>query len=208
MKRNIYPRQMLIVAVTGLALAIVDLPGAALAKVNLNLTQSDQPIDAELLAQSTPETFQLAQQSAQANCRRVLTGDNALSLNVYSNPGGSITSRLENQDEVTIVNRGANGWVPISAPFSGYVIASYLKLCNQVGNPPTQPPVSSVSCRQVVIGSGAVVLNVRSSANGPVIGTLENGNRVTIVGSTTGSWTQISSPFGGYVFSEYLRPCF
>ena len=60
-------------------------------------------------------------------CRRVVT--NGTPLNVRSRPGGRIIGKLRNGTRVTIVNRGANGWVRISAPMRGYVSSRYLTYC-------------------------------------------------------------------------------
>ena len=60
-------------------------------------------------------------------CRRVAT--NGSPLNVRSTPGGRMIGKLRNRTRVTIVNRGANGWVPISAPIEGYVSSRYLTYC-------------------------------------------------------------------------------
>ncbi len=60
-------------------------------------------------------------------CRRVVT--KGTPLNVRSTPGGRIIGKLRNGTRVTIVNRGANGWVPISAPMRGYVSSRYLTYC-------------------------------------------------------------------------------
>jgi uncharacterized protein YgiM (DUF1202 family) len=60
-------------------------------------------------------------------CRRVAT--NGSPLNVRSTPGGRIIGKLRNRTRVTIVNRGKNGWVPISAPIEGYVSSRYLIYC-------------------------------------------------------------------------------
>lgn len=41
-----------------------------------------------------------------------------------------IVGVVANGRNVTIDNRGANGWVPISAPLQGYVFADYLSSCS------------------------------------------------------------------------------
>lgn len=60
-------------------------------------------------------------------CRRVVT--KGTPLNVRSTPGGRIIGKLRNGTRVTIVNRGRNGWVSISAPIQGYVSSRYLTYC-------------------------------------------------------------------------------
>ncbi|MFB2977143.1 SH3 domain-containing protein [Microseira sp. BLCC-F43] len=62
-----------------------------------------------------------------SSCRRVVT--NGTPLNVRSRPGGRIIGKLRNGTRVTIVNRGANGWVRISRPMRGYVSSRYLTYC-------------------------------------------------------------------------------
>lgn len=158
-------------------------------------SQSIKPSPPETTA-SQEGKFLLAQNSD--NCRRIVTrGDN---LNVRSSPGGSIVGSLSNRTLVAIEGQSVNGWVRISSPARGYVAAAYLKLCAT----PVPPSNSSSNYRRVVVGSS---LRVRQepSINSAIVGSLANGERVTIVNRGVNGWVPISSPVSGYVSSAYLR---
>ena len=53
------------------------------------------------------------------------------------------------------------------------------------------------------VNTNSLNLNVRSSPNGSVIGSLKKGTQVTVV-ETNGSWSRITSPRSGWVSSSYL----
>ena len=157
-------------------------------------SQSIKPSPPETTA-SQEDKFLLAQSD---NCRRVVTrGD---SLNVRLSPGGSIVGSLTNRTLVAIEGQSVNGWVRISSPIRGYVAAAYLKLCAT----PVPPSSSSSNYRRVVVDSS---LRVRQapSINSAIVGSLANGQRVTIVNRGVNGWVPISSPVKGYVSSAYLK---
>ena len=62
------------------------------------------------------------------NCREVSRRGG---LYVRQEPlsNSNVVGVVPNGRNVTIENRGANGWVPISAPLQGYVSATYLTYC-------------------------------------------------------------------------------
>ncbi|MEW5859911.1 MAG: SH3 domain-containing protein [Cyanobacteriota bacterium] len=62
------------------------------------------------------------------NCREVSARG---SVYVRQDPSinSDIVGVVPNGRNVTIENRGANGWVPISVPLQGYVSAAYLRYC-------------------------------------------------------------------------------
>lgn len=62
------------------------------------------------------------------------------------------------------------------------------------------------SCRRVNISEESV-LNVRLEPGGKIVGTLSDRALVTIVDGGENGWVSISSPFTGYVYSEYLTSC-
>ncbi|EAW36829.1 SH3 domain-containing protein [Lyngbya sp. PCC 8106] len=61
-----------------------------------------------------------------SSCREVNVNTR---LNVRSQPGGEIIGSLEAGQDISIENRGKNGWVPVFAPIEGYVAANFLELC-------------------------------------------------------------------------------
>jgi uncharacterized protein YgiM (DUF1202 family) len=62
------------------------------------------------------------------NCREVSKGGGAY---IRQEPSikSNVVGVVPNGRNVTIENRGANGWVPISVPLQGYVSAAYLTYC-------------------------------------------------------------------------------
>ncbi|NEQ20694.1 MAG: SH3 domain-containing protein [Microcoleus sp. SIO2G3] len=159
-------------------------------------SQSIKPSPPEAMSLQNQGKFLLAQNSD--NCRRVVTrGDN---LYVRSSPGGAIIGSLRNKTLVTIEGRSVNGWVQISSPTRGYIAAAYLKLCAT----PVPPSNSTSNYRRVVVNSS---LRVRQepSINSAIIGSLANGQRVTIVNRGVNGWVPISSPMKGYISSAYLK---
>lgn len=65
-----------------------------------------------------------------SNCRRVQTNG---VLDVLQEPttNGVVLGSIPNGRRVTIENRGANGWVPITVPLVGYVSSNNLAYCAQ-----------------------------------------------------------------------------
>ena len=62
------------------------------------------------------------------NCR-IVSGTTGLRVRQTASLNAPILGGLTNQQRVTIVNRGTNGWVLISSPVWGYVSGAYLKYC-------------------------------------------------------------------------------
>jgi len=77
----------------------------------------------KLCAEPTPPSSTVTPSN---NYRRVIA---TAGLRVRQEPSinSPILGYLANGQRITIVNRGANGWVPISSPIQGYVSAAYLK---------------------------------------------------------------------------------
>lgn len=61
------------------------------------------------------------------DCREV----SGMRLDVHSAPStdSPVVGTIEFREQVAIENRGEDGWVPIYAPFNGFVSADRLKLC-------------------------------------------------------------------------------
>lgn len=110
---------------------------------------------------------------------------------------------LGGNEQVTLANEGENGWIQISAPVSGYVIARYLKGCGDVSKPPQ--PTSEKLCRKVTYrGSGG--LAIRSpNLNSPKVGAISYNSTVTLwdppdFQTISGrGWTRIAAPISGWV---------
>lgn len=115
---------------------------------------------------------------------------NSNNLNVRNNPNGAIVGSLPKGAQVTVYEE-LSGWSKIGE--GKWVASNYLADIKPVTNVPKTMKVKT---------SGSN-LNVRSSANGTVVGSLSNGTRVTVVNESNG-WSQITSPKTGYVASQYL----
>lgn len=155
-----------------------------------------QPVASKQVTAESRKTIQLAQ--AIDSCRQV----SAVSgLNVYQEASinSSVIGNVANGRYVTIINRGINGWVPISAPLKGYISAANLKYC-QTATPPVD------NCRQAAARGG---LNVRRkpSVYSPILGIVANGRYMTIDNRGANGWVPISVPLNGYVSSAYLKYC-
>ena len=140
-------------------------------------------------------------------CRQVTT--QSQNLNIRSAPNGRIIDSVPNGTQVTIVNTGTDGWVPISAPREGYVFGQFLKLCGQATTPttPTPPATPTTSkCRQIQSTGGIAVRQI-ASGNATVVGTLNNGTQVTIVNRGANGWVPISAPVNGFIPSAFLILC-
>ncbi|MEW5859929.1 MAG: SH3 domain-containing protein [Cyanobacteriota bacterium] len=145
--------------------------------------------------------YELAQ--ASNNCRRVDTRSS--NLNVRSSPRGPIIGSLTDRTLVTIENTGSNGWVPISSPQQGYVFGSYLNLCEEPV-PPSETATPLDNCRQVRV-AGSIRVREEASISSPIIGTLANRQRVTIVNRGENGWVPISAPVSGYISGADLKYC-
>jgi uncharacterized protein YgiM (DUF1202 family) len=155
-----------------------------------------QPVASKQVTTESQEIVQIAQTID--SCRRV----SAVSgLNVYQEASinSSVIGNVVNGRYVTIINRGINGWVPISAPLKGYISAANLVYCQS-----TSPSVDR--CRQVAARGG---LNVRRepSVYSSILGIVANGRYVTISNRGANGWVPISVPLNGYVSSAYLKYC-
>jgi hypothetical protein len=126
-------------------------------------------------------------------------------VDIFSEPSvgpSSIVRRtlLENQT-VTLAGEGNNGWIQVSAPDNGYVIARYLKYC--AGNPP--PPGN---CRRVVAPAGGLIVRSQPTTTSSQVGSVYVGNVLRVTGQTstdsTGRrWVEITSPVRGWVSSGF-----
>jgi len=158
---------------------------------------------APVLAQTmtAPEPQQGAMDT---ECR--LVNINRGGLNVRQEPslGSPVVAVLADGADVAIVNRGSEGWVPITAPVNGFVAARYLAYCGGVGGPAN--PVVPNECREVDATSG---LNVRErpSIQSRVVGVLANERTVNVGDRTTDGWVAVQSPLQGYVYGAYLDTC-
>ena len=133
---------------------------------------------------------------------------NADVLNVRSGKGTdtSIIGTLQNGEIVTVLDNSDAGWVKIrtASGLEGYVAREYLT-GTETPSEPTTPETPSETTTATV---NADVLNVRSGkgTDTSIIGTLQNGEIVTVLDNSDAGWVKIRTASGleGYVAREYL----
>ncbi|WP_342380787.1 SH3 domain-containing protein [Bacillus thuringiensis] len=132
---------------------------------------------------------------------------NATSLRVRSaaNTSSSILGNLKNGEKVTVLGK-ANGWAKISYQGKeGYVSLEFVKL--EAGKQEEKPVENIKNGTQEVGTINATSLRVRSAANtsSTILGTLKNGEKVTVLGKANG-WAKISyQGKEGYVSLEFVK---
>ncbi|MHA4164070.1 SH3 domain-containing protein, partial [Bacillus cereus] len=131
---------------------------------------------------------------------------NATSLRVRSaaNTNSSILGNLKNGEKVTVLGK-ANGWAKISYQGKeGYVSLEFVKL--EAGKQEEKPAENITNGTQEVGTINATSLRVRSAANtsSTILGTLKNGEKVTVLGKANG-WAKINyQGKEGYVSLEFI----
>ena len=134
---------------------------------------------------------------------------NADVLNVRSGKGTdtSIIGTLLNGETVTVLDNSDAGWVKIrtTGGIEGYVAREYLTGA-ETPSEPTTPETPSETTTATV---NADVLNVRSGkgTDTSIIGTLQNGETVTVLDNSDATWVKIKTSSGleGYVHRDYLN---
>ncbi|WP_459502158.1 SH3 domain-containing protein, partial [Bacillus sp. C1] len=132
---------------------------------------------------------------------------NATSLRVRSaaNTNSAILGSLKNGEKVTIVGK-ANGWAKISYKGKeGYISLEFVKV--EGGKIEEKPSETIESGKQESGTINATSLRVRSAANtnSAILGSLKNGEKVTIVGKANG-WAKISyKGKEGYISLEFVK---
>ena len=149
-------------------------------------------------------TVDAAQQETQGQQATV----NADYLNIRSGKGTdtSIIGGLTQGSVVTILDNSDANWVKIrtAGGIEGYVAREYLTGA-ETPSEPTTPETPSETTTATV---NADVLNVRSGkgTDTSIIGTLQNGEIVTVLDNSDANWVKIRTAGGieGYVAREYL----
>lgn len=77
---------------------------------------------------STPPTPPTSTSTPSSFCRRVLASG-GLKVRQQPSIGSTVIGVVADGQNVTIKDRGASGWVSITAPLQGYVSAAYLRYC-------------------------------------------------------------------------------
>ena len=134
---------------------------------------------------------------------------NADYLNIRSGKGTdtSIIGGLTQGSVVTILDNSDANWVKIrtTGGIEGYVAREYLTGA-EAPSEPTTPETPSETTTATV---NADVLNVRSGkgTDTSIIGTLQNGETVTVLDNSDATWVKIKTSSGleGYVHRDYLN---
>ncbi len=109
-------------------------------------------------------------------CRRIMAR-NGLFVLQKPTVDSQVVAALDYGTNVTIRNRGKNGWVPISSPVNGYILhTNFLGSCqaSQVGTPPELN-----FCRKVAANGGLVVRTAPSN-NSARVGVVPKGQNVVV----------------------------
>ena len=132
-------------------------------------------------------------------------------VDIYSQASVAPASRslitVPPNGRVVLAGGGANGWIQVSSPAQGYVIARYLKPCTDTDNDNAtnpNPPENNnqQSCR---VATTNLVIRPRPVAGSlPVVGGIVSGEAMTITGQTNTdgegrTWYQISKPKSGWI---------
>ncbi|WP_413165106.1 hypothetical protein ACL6C3_02680 [Capilliphycus salinus ALCB114379] len=128
-------------------------------------------------------------------CRKV----NASLVTLRDRPQGKIISTLEEDERVYIQDEGENGWVQVQYPVEGYVTSANLAYCDTIG-----PTLSTSNCREVDVNNR---LNVRAQPGGEIIGSLEDGQDISIRNRGENGWVPVFAPIEGYVAANFLAYC-
>lgn len=169
----------------------------------------------ELKSHPHQSTLQLAQ-GLVGRCR-------AAKQRIFVYPERSTSSQsvrtLAPDEQVTLADNGANGWIAINAPIAGYVRANELKSCPGGTRPPVpnpQPPEQTGSqtgsnvCRNVISPPEGLAVRNIPDITAPRISGVYVGNTVKLVSpresqkdSQGRTWIKISSPSTGWISSGF-----
>lgn len=119
-------------------------------------------------------------------------------------PTSEVVRTLESNQRVTLASDGDNsGWIQVSSPANGYVIARYLKLCSGT----TPPPQTSNVCRRANV---ALSIRQSPSTSSTLLGAVADEGVVRLtnpqqsqVDSTGRTWVAITAPINGWVSSGF-----
>ncbi len=124
-------------------------------------------------------------------------------------PASEVVRTLETNQRMTLASDGDNsGWIQVSAPANGYVIARYLKLCSG--------PQTSNVCRRANV---ALSIRQNPTTSSTLLGAVPDQGVVKLtnpqqseVDSAGRTWVAITAPINGWVSSGFpegnLSPTF
>lgn len=192
-----------------LALSTVFLSSVGVLEATATPTTSTSTSDTAQASATTPlaNPAQLAQANTAAGaCRRVNR-----KVDIFSEasvaPSSIVRATLDTGSRVTLSDSGNNGWIGVSSPVSGYVIARYLYSTSDCGgNAPPPPPPQA--CRRVVAPSEGLIVRSGASTSSGRVGSVFVGNTLRVTGQATSDadsrrWVQITQPVSGWVSSGF-----
>ncbi|TVQ52774.1 MAG: hypothetical protein EA366_13840 [Spirulina sp. DLM2.Bin59] len=160
---------------------------------------------AETVPQSVAATAAIS--ATDPNCRQTNRTIDVLSEASVSAASETLAT-LVPETRVRITGAGSNGWVPISEPVQGFVIARHLTACGEIATRPvfTQHPtltnLTAGMCRRANLD---LAVRPRPAVGAePRVGGLDQGMKATLTGQTVMDsenrlWLQISVPFAGWI---------
>lgn len=193
--------------------AVGGLKAPATAVTSTTTAKIIQESESPLLQRSG--NFQLAQ-GLVGQCR-------AAKVRIFVYSQRSTTSQtvrtLAPNEQVTLADDGAAGWVAISSPEPGYVRASELTTC-QAANRPTPNPAPSPApnqtsslCRIVTYNGpeGGLAIRSRPDRSAPRVDGVKLGDRVTLRTSPPPStldkdgrnWVEVTAPSRGWISNGF-----
>lgn len=143
--------------------------------------------------------IQLAQLAGQ--CRATTR-----TIDIFTEPSvgtsSDIVRTLEPNQRVTLAGEGSAGWIQVSSPASGYVIARYLKSCE------TNPRPTTGTCRRIIAPSEGLIIRSQPTSSSSQVGSVLVGTTVKVTGASSvdsagRTWLEISTPRSGWVSSGF-----
>jgi len=132
-------------------------------------------------------------------------------LDVFAMPGVQHqvdrVAVLGSSRQVTLTGWGANGWVEISAPTEGYVIARHLALCpgDRADTPIAAAATSNLDAGDCRVAMRDLAIRSRPTRPARTLGGVPGGTSMTLTGETQydpvnrRTWLEISAPKAGWV---------
>jgi uncharacterized protein YgiM (DUF1202 family) len=134
-------------------------------------------------------------------------------LNLRSSPGGEVIGTVPNGAKLLVTGQTSSEWVQVDD--GSWVSQYHLSLHDGANNrlealgiPPASPPLAQTAnpnapnATRILTPAGGGV-NVRSSPDGQVVGSLANGATIALTGQSSGDWVEIQG--GGWIFSAYVQ---
>lgn len=127
-------------------------------------------------------------------------------IDIFTEPSvgtsSDLVKTLEPNQRVTLASEGSAGWIQVSSPASGYVIARYLKSCG------TNPPPTTSTCRRVIAPSEGLIVRSQPTSSSSQVASVLLGTTLKVTGassvdSTGRTWVEISTPRSGWISSGF-----